>query len=642
MSLSMRNLIVLILLVVGGVATAVSIYSLLQVREAAMESQSNTLLRVVDIAKQEINQDLKTFSKQLSDQIQQDKQIRKAAKAAAKGSTQDINNLLALLDDASGQSLVTTGLLDLASIRVYDKNLNIIATWNENEPLTESAEHQAFFERLKQRDRKDRAKNAQSYWTTNGLPYFSSVSAMGGLRITGYVETVFNPIHNYKNLETRLQTVLQALTLEGAPLYASDGWQQRDLEQSLTISYTVVSEQQVPVFKLAISEDIQAFQTMLGKVQTQGISLLVLTMIAGIIAALFILGKQLFTPINAIANGMTALANGEDTDTELDLTRDDELGKMMQALSVFINTFKENRRVAIENTRIKVSLDHAASNLIILNNQNQVIYQNKAFSSAMQNYQNLGLVKNFNFTGENYLSCAKLALTESDFTKDQTHEKETSWNNHYIRNIIVPVYQDNGEKIGTMVEWIDFTEQVKAEQQEEERQMQELLRQNEEKKVAAYNAKIKTALDNVSTGVLISNTDNHIIYSNKAFLDNIHEQTLRTDLTNANEVSPVPFAKIESMLDYLESDSSTRSKKASLNQQVLEIQTNTITNENQELDGHVYEWRDLTQEVAIEKEIEQLISEASQGNFDNPLNLENKSGFFANLSNGLNTLVMYF
>jgi methyl-accepting chemotaxis protein len=55
--------------------------------------------------------------------------------------------------------------------------------------------------------------------------------------------------------------------------------------------------------------------------------------------------------------------------------------------------------------------------------------------------------------------------------------------------------------------------------------------------------------------------------------------------------------------------------------------------------GTVVEWVDRTQELAIEKEVEQIVAAAVSGDLAGRIRLEGKSGFLRNLSAGINELV---
>ena len=630
MSISIRQLISSLLVVIGILSLIVSIYSVAQVKNSALASQERTLLRVVDVAQNEIDLDLRDLSKQLSNLMQQDKAIRKNAKNVLKGKEAFKKNLLASLDDASKQSLVTTGLLDLLSIRVYDKSFKPIMSWNQGSELQDSPSHKSLIETLTSRERAERSKIVQAYWTSQEKPFFSSVSPMGGLRLSGYIEVVVNPVHNFKQIGESLKTPINIASLSGDVFYESDNIASIDPSNLLTISYTKSSTAGLPLFSLKIHEDVSAFYQQLNAVQVKGTLLQLCAAIFGIFMALYVLSKKLFLPIKALSKGMTDVANGLETNETFDRTRTDELGDMMRALASFIDIFQSNRQIAIDNTRIKVSLDHAASNLIILDNSQQVIYTNNAFNKMLSTYKNQHKIKVSDIKGTDYIHSLGINLSKHEFQSDKLITKEVKWDDRYIRNIIVPVFENN-KKLGTMVEWIDFTDDVIAEQKEEERQHQAMIKHDEEQKAAASNARIKTALDNVTTGIVIANQDNNIIYTNDAFLLGISDQSLLSQFKHIDEEHPIPFSIV--------GDRVTPDSKGVLGEKTFNVDKSDILDENRKAIGSVTEWRDITQELKIEQEIEQLLKDASNGDFSKKISLLDKQGFFAQLSIGLNQLV---
>ena len=153
MHISIRQLISLLLVIIGVLSLTASIYSVGEVKSAALESQERTLLRVVDVAQNEIDLDLKDLSSRMSNLMQQDKAIRKRAKAVIKGNESAKPILLEAIDEASRQSLVTTGLIDLISVRVYTKSFELVSEWDKNARLADSASHQGVIKRLKARSR---------------------------------------------------------------------------------------------------------------------------------------------------------------------------------------------------------------------------------------------------------------------------------------------------------------------------------------------------------------------------------------------------------------------------------------------------------------------------------------------------------
>jgi methyl-accepting chemotaxis protein len=71
----------------------------------------------------------------------------------------------------------------------------------------------------------------------------------------------------------------------------------------------------------------------------------------------------------------------------------------------------------------------------------------------------------------------------------------------------------------------------------------------------------------------------------------------------------------------------------------LTVTANPVFNDKGERLGAVAEWLDRTAEVAVEQEVESIISGAAEGDFSRRLSLEGKDGFFRNLATGLNQLL---
>jgi methyl-accepting chemotaxis protein len=55
--------------------------------------------------------------------------------------------------------------------------------------------------------------------------------------------------------------------------------------------------------------------------------------------------------------------------------------------------------------------------------------------------------------------------------------------------------------------------------------------------------------------------------------------------------------------------------------------------------GALVEWKDLTEQVRVEQEIGEIVHAATQGDFSQRLSEADKSGFMADLANGMNELL---
>jgi methyl-accepting chemotaxis protein len=175
-------------------------------------------------------------------------------------------------------------------------------------------------------------------------------------------------------------------------------------------------------------------------------------------------------------------------------------------------------------------------------------------------------------------------------------------------------------------------------------QEQLLERITTERKVSEENLRVKIALDNVSTGVIIADNNRHIIYVNRSVI-NILE---KTEAETSPGLSKFTMDKlIGSNLDNFHVTPSHQSNilgsienelKASivLGGRSLELIINPVINSQGSRLGTVVEWQDLTEEFAVEKELTTFVVAAMVGDFSKRFDLEGKHGFLRELGEGLN------
>lgn len=163
----------------------------------------------------------------------------------------------------------------------------------------------------------------------------------------------------------------------------------------------------------------------------------------------------------------------------------------------------------------------------------------------------------------------------------------------------------------------------------------------------AANMRIKQALDNVSSNVMLADPNLNIIYTNHAVLKMFKnsEKSIQKDLPNFN-VDKLLGTCIDDfhkdpahqrrLLGNLTSTYSSALKVGGRNFSVI---ANPVMNDAGEKLGTVVEWEDRTNEIAVEKEIESIVNAARNGDLDQRLQTEGKDGFFLVLCEGINEMV---
>ncbi len=156
----------------------------------------------------------------------------------------------------------------------------------------------------------------------------------------------------------------------------------------------------------------------------------------------------------------------------------------------------------------------------------------------------------------------------------------------------------------------------------------------------------RIALERVSANIMMADTDGRILYANDSIMDMFRnaEADLRASLPgfDANRLVGRNF-------DVFHRDPShQRRLLADLKQthrgwartggRTFQVIANPVVSRRGEKLGTVIEWRDLTEELAIEAEIGAMVENAVRGDFSHRIALDGKTGFFRLVSEGINRL----
>ena len=178
-------------------------------------------------------------------------------------------------------------------------------------------------------------------------------------------------------------------------------------------------------------------------------------------------------------------------------------------------------------------------------------------------------------------------------------------------------------------------------------QARELERQAAEKRLSDENQRIRNALDNVTTNVMIANNDREIMYVNKSIQEMLirAEADIRKDLPQL-DVRRIMGASIDMFHKHPEHQKNllanlrdTYKAQIKVGGRTFALTVNPIRNEAGERLGTVVEWLDRTLEVAVEQEIGGIVEGAANGDFTRRVGLEGKEGFFKQLAIGMNQLL---
>ncbi len=184
-----------------------------------------------------------------------------------------------------------------------------------------------------------------------------------------------------------------------------------------------------------------------------------------------------------------------------------------------------------------------------------------------------------------------------------------------------------GTYIGCTLEWADVTE-VRAKE--------------------AEVARLQSAVDGIETNLMIADEEFKIQYMNPAVtaMFQKHEARLRTIFPGFTVDSLIgrtidDFHVNPAHQRRLLSDKNNLPATAEITVGELEFQVNAtaIVDHNGDLVGNAVEWRDITEQKAAEREIQNLITSAVEGDLSQRVDAESFEGFMATIAQGVNRLM---
>jgi methyl-accepting chemotaxis protein len=167
-----------------------------------------------------------------------------------------------------------------------------------------------------------------------------------------------------------------------------------------------------------------------------------------------------------------------------------------------------------------------------------------------------------------------------------------------------------------------------------------------ERAAAAENSRIRQALDKTSTSVVLADAQHRIIYLN----DTAQASFTRNDREISRTLPGFDAARLlGSSLDALAPDPATQRREldalatADVQERVLGEFTfrtvmNPVVSDKGERLGTVMEWTQRTQEVRVEKELQNMLAAVNGGDLSSRIDLAGKGGFFEAISRGINQL----
>lgn len=364
-----------------------------------------------------------------------------------------------------------------------------------------------------------------------------------------------------------------------------------------------------------------------------GLVLLAVTMGAALVVGLLMAGfaNRFTRPLSQLVVAVKGFAGGSTRSIDMQ-GRADELGELARALQkVYLN--------GIENTRVRAALDTASTCIMIADNDRVITYMNKAtrdlLNSAQKDFEDyLGHFNVDNIMGQSMDNFHKNPHIQADIVEKLKgpYEAKLEIGDRTFRLTAAPIKDDEGMRLGSVVEWMDMTENLSHQQTGEV--------------LSVENDRISQALDNTQSNVLVTDASHKIIFVNETMMNvmKVNQQAIRQVVQDfdVNNVIGFPLEKLhhnpEQQAQKLDNLDSTYAFHMQFANKTFDCVINPIRNAQHELIGMVMEWKDISNELLVQREVDSVVRAVAAGDFSKDIKIEGKEGFMLSLAQSINKL----
>ncbi|WP_082054017.1 methyl-accepting chemotaxis protein [Methyloterricola oryzae] len=471
---------------------------------------------------------------------------------------------------------------------------------------------------------KNRCKNGDHYWVEANVTPIRESS-----RIVGYMSVRYAPSQEQIEAADRLYRSMNAGEQPASPLWS------RILPRSVPFSIRLG-------LALAIGSVLGGLATLSAYMGQPGLALA--WSIVSVLVAAFLgvyLSRTLHIGIASITQRVEAMAQGDykgsvsllDTGDPIRRLRDSV--KSAQTRLAF--DLAESNRLAEQGLLLSNALEKVSTGVLIADHDQTIVYINNAMKNMLGKLEreegfNASRVAFSQLLGTKLESLYELSDEGGPLgaSLNTTYSIQTSLGSQRFAVVGSPVLNGKGYVVGFVTEWRDITE--------------ELNKRELEQKILAENTRIKIALDNVSTGVMIADNTREIVYANPSVRRILKqaESEIRKQLPDFN-ADHLVGANVDSFhknpanqASLLAQFTSTYSANLSLGSHTMRVIANPVIDDKGERMGSVAEWTDLTSEIQTQVEIARIVDAVGRGDFNLRVDTSCKEGFYLGLSQGLN------
>jgi methyl-accepting chemotaxis protein len=197
--------------------------------------------------------------------------------------------------------------------------------------------------------------------------------------------------------------------------------------------------------------------------------IIILALVASLLGYLIV--HSIVSMVNRLVITSQQMSEGN-FDHDIEKERKDELGILSATVAIMNVQLSIAKDAANESLRVKQALDIASTNVMIADDDRKIIYLNEAVKSMLKIAES-----DLKQALPNFSSSSVLNSNMDIFHKNPSHQADllSKLKNKYETQIAVggrhfrltanPIISNTGERLGTVVEWLDRTAEINAEEE---------------------------------------------------------------------------------------------------------------------------------------------------------------------------------
>lgn len=274
-------------------------------RAAALQSQSQSLSRVIEVATNQVLHGLRQQLHELHTSLEADGSLVQALNDYYRGEPE---LLLGLLDDPLRNGFAGRAEIRLTQLRIYDLQLQPLALSGLGEQGLGAGLPAFLADLARGRDEVERLKAVGGLWRSANGPRYSLLLPLGGLKPVGYLELVIDPGEALYRVSAATGMPLSVAPASAKPPDTSASLRQEGL---LPVEYLLHGDDGQPAYRLIGMEDVSDFQQAMHTNQLVTTAAFVAITALILLLLLLMLNRGIFRPLRNLLQGIELYRAGE-------------------------------------------------------------------------------------------------------------------------------------------------------------------------------------------------------------------------------------------------------------------------------------------------------------------------------------------